>query len=76
MNRAVWLRTTHGSGAAMMSFDLMRAGWPNMVVVAALAVLPLVSLALTAAAPARATLVQSVEPDAAVMVAAIPVEID
>jgi hypothetical protein len=31
-----------------MTFDLMRAGWPNMVAIAALAVLPLVSLMLPA----------------------------
>ncbi len=48
-----------------MTFDLIRLGWPNTVVVAALAILPIVTLSMAAATrpPANAAQVAYLESD-------------
>jgi hypothetical protein len=44
-----------------MTFDLVRYGWPNTIAVLALAVLPLIALALPAERAAAPTQIEQVE---------------
>jgi hypothetical protein len=56
----------------MTSFDLVRAGWPNVMAVVALAAMPLMALAMPPAPAPAAAVVQDIETPVAV--AAIPAE--
>jgi hypothetical protein len=58
----------------MTSFDLVRAGWPNVMAVVALAAMPLMALAMPPEPAPAAAVVQDVE--APVAVAAIPAEME
>ena len=41
-----------------MTFDIIRSGWPNIVAIVALAMMPLVSLSMTANVPPAQSIVE------------------
>jgi hypothetical protein len=41
-----------------MTFDIIRSGWPNIVAIAALAMMPLISLSMPAHVPTAQSIVE------------------